>query len=39
LAVPEAADPPPCPLCGHRHQLETQCSASGLAIGSALSNR
>ena len=27
LAVPEAADPPPCPLCGGMHALETKCSA------------
>ena len=26
LAVPETADSPPCPLCGHKHQLETKCS-------------
>jgi len=25
LAVPEAADSPPCPLCGGRHALETKC--------------
>ena len=25
LAVPEPADPPPCPLCGHSHPLETMC--------------
>jgi hypothetical protein len=39
LAVPEAADPPPCPLCGHRHQLETKCSALGPATGRALGTR
>ncbi len=25
MAVPESTDPPPCPLCGHRHPLETMC--------------
>ena len=39
LAVPEAADPPPCPLCGHRHQLETVCSALSHAARGALSTR
>jgi hypothetical protein len=36
LAVPEAADPPPCPLCGHLHRLETKCSTVRPATGSAL---
>ena len=26
LAVPEAAEPPPCPICGCRHPLETSCA-------------
>jgi hypothetical protein len=39
LAVPEAADPPPCPLCGHRHQLETKCSGLRHAAGRVLSDR
>jgi hypothetical protein len=25
LAVPESTDPPPCPVCGHTHPLETGC--------------
>jgi len=25
LAVPEAAEPPPCPICGCGHPLETRC--------------
>jgi hypothetical protein len=28
LAVPEPADPPPCPICGESHRLETQCGPS-----------
>jgi len=39
LAVPEAADSPPCPLCGHGHELETLCSAVGFAAGRPLSTR
>jgi hypothetical protein len=26
LAVPEAAEPPPCPICGCGHPLETGCA-------------
>jgi hypothetical protein len=26
LAVPEAAEPPPCPVCGCGHPLETRCA-------------
>src|SRR5262245_53567387 len=26
LAVPEAAGPPPCPICGCAHPLETGCA-------------
>ena len=33
LAVPETADSPPCPLCGHKHQLETKCSGLRPALG------
>jgi hypothetical protein len=25
LAVPAPTDPPPCPLCGEHHRLETSC--------------
>jgi hypothetical protein len=25
LAAPEAAEPPPCPICGCGHPLETPC--------------
>lgn len=25
LAVPESTNPPPCPICGHSHPLETGC--------------
>ena len=25
LAVPQATDPPPCPICGSSHQLEVAC--------------
>jgi hypothetical protein len=25
LAVPDPADPPACPLCGHSHRLESRC--------------
>jgi hypothetical protein len=39
LAVPEAPDPPPCPLCGHPHQLETKCSTLRRATGDALGAR
>ena len=28
LAVPEHADPPPCPLCGQAHPLESQCASA-----------
>jgi hypothetical protein len=28
LAVPEAAEPPPCPICGRGHPLETSCALS-----------
>jgi hypothetical protein len=28
LAVPEHADPPPCPLCGRRHPLESKCPSA-----------
>jgi hypothetical protein len=28
LAVPEAAEPPPCPICGRGHPLETRCALS-----------
>jgi len=27
-AVPEAPAPPPCPLCGRGHPLETSCALS-----------
>jgi len=30
LAVPEPADPPPCPLCGRTHRLETRCETARL---------
>jgi hypothetical protein len=30
LAVPEHADPPPCPLCGQRHPLEAKCLSADL---------
>ena len=30
LAVPEAAEPPPCPICGRGHPLETRCAHSRL---------
>ena len=26
LAVPEAAETPPCPICGRGHPLETSCA-------------
>ena len=26
LAVPEAPEPPPCPICGCGHPLETRCA-------------
>ena len=26
LAVPEEAEPPPCPICGFEHPLETRCA-------------
>jgi len=26
LAVPQDTDPPPCPICGFRHQLEAACA-------------
>ena len=39
LAVPEAADPPPRPLCGHRHEVETECSALRPAACRALGTR
>jgi hypothetical protein len=29
LAVPEAAEPPPCPICGCGHPLETPCPSAG----------
>jgi hypothetical protein len=28
LAVPEAAEPPPCPNCGRGHPLEIRCALS-----------
>jgi len=28
LAVPEDAEPPPCPICGCEHPLETRCARS-----------
>jgi hypothetical protein len=28
LAVPEAAEPPPCPICGRGHPLDTGCALS-----------
>jgi hypothetical protein len=28
LAVPEAAEPPPCPICERGHPLETRCALS-----------
>jgi hypothetical protein len=28
LAVPEAAAPPPCPICGRGHPLEASCALS-----------
>ena len=28
LAVPDAPAPPPCPLCGRGHPLETSCALS-----------
>jgi hypothetical protein len=28
LAVPEAADSAPCPVCGCGHPLETRCALS-----------
>jgi hypothetical protein len=40
LAVPEAADPPPCPLCGDRHELEARCfEAASFAVGRSFSIR
>jgi hypothetical protein len=30
LAVPEHADPPPCPLCGQSHPLESKCRPADL---------
>ena len=43
LAVPEAADPPPCPLCGDIHELETNCGTSSagfeLARSRTIGNR
>jgi hypothetical protein len=33
LAVPESIDPPPCPLCGRAHRLETRCETAGLEAG------
>jgi hypothetical protein len=26
LAVPDTAEPPPCPICGCGHPLETRCA-------------
>jgi hypothetical protein len=44
LAVPEASEPPACPICGCGHPLETSCGAldrppsrSGRAAGAAIS--
>ena len=31
LAFPQATDPPPCPICGHGHSLETRCVLSNRA--------
>jgi hypothetical protein len=28
LAVPEAAEPPSCPICGRDHPLEARCAVS-----------
>ena len=28
LAVPAPTEPPPCPLCGEQHRLETACAGS-----------
>ena len=28
LAVPEASEPPACPICGRGHPLETSCVLS-----------
>jgi hypothetical protein len=28
LAVAEPTKPPPCPLCGRGHQLETRCAGT-----------
>jgi len=28
LAVPEAPEPPVCPICGRGHPLETSCALS-----------
>ena len=28
LAVPRAAEPPPCPICGRGHPFETSCPLS-----------
>jgi len=30
LAVPRPTGPPPCPICGDPHPLETRCVAPGL---------
>jgi hypothetical protein len=30
LAVPESAEPPPCPICGCGHPLETPCPIRGV---------
>ena len=30
LAVPEHADPPPCPICGQSHPLESKCRPADL---------
>jgi len=35
LAVPEAAEPPPCPICGCGHPLESRCVQLGALIEGA----
>jgi len=33
LAVPEPISPPPCPLCGLAHRLETRCETARFEAG------
>jgi len=39
LAVPQRTSPPPCPICGHSHLLETKCvltRGEGAPVGAGL---